>query len=39
MKVSKNLATTISLDIVYDDDIIKKTQLKEILAIGLSMNL
>ena len=30
------LATTISVDMIYDDDIIKKTQLKEILGIGLA---
>jgi hypothetical protein len=39
MKFNKWLGTTISLDIVYDDDIIKKTQLKEILGIGLTVKL
>jgi hypothetical protein len=39
MKFNKWLGTTISLDMVYDDDIIKKTQLKEILGIGLTVKL
>jgi Protein of unknown function (DUF3078) len=39
MKFNKWLATNISVDIVYDDDIIKKTQLKEILGIGLTVKL
>jgi hypothetical protein len=39
MKFNKWLATNISVDIVYDDDIIKKTQLKEILGIGITLKL
>jgi len=39
MKFNKWLGTTISLDMIYDDDIIKKTQLKEILGIGLTVKL
>jgi Protein of unknown function (DUF3078) len=39
MKFNKWLATNISVDIVYDDDVIKKTQLKEILGIGLTVKL
>ena len=39
MKFNKWLGTTISVDMIYDDDIIKKTQLKEILGIGLSVKL
>ncbi len=39
MKFNSWLGTTISLDMIYDDDIIKKTQLKEILGIGLTVKL
>jgi hypothetical protein len=39
MKFNKWLGTSISLDMIYDDDIIKKTQLKEILGIGLTVKL
>lgn len=39
LKFNKWLATNISADIVYDDDILKKTQLKEILGIGLTLKL
>jgi hypothetical protein len=39
MKFNKWLGAAISVDIVYDDDIIKKTQLKEILGIGLTLKL
>lgn len=39
MKFNKWLGTTISIDVVYDDDVIKKTQLKEILGIGLTVKL
>jgi hypothetical protein len=39
MKFNKWLATNINVDVVYDDDVIKKTQLKEILGIGLTVNL
>ncbi len=39
MKFNSWLGTTISLDMIYDDDIIKKTQLKEILGIGLTAKL
>lgn len=39
MKFNSWLGTTVSVDMVYDDDIIKKTQLKEILGIGLTLKL
>jgi Protein of unknown function (DUF3078) len=39
MKFNKWLGTSISLDMIYDDDIIKKTQIKEILGIGLTVQL
>jgi len=39
MKFNKWLATNISVDMIYDDDIVKKTQLKEILGIGLTLKL
>ena len=39
MKFNKWLGTTISLDMIYDDDVIKKTQIKEILGIGLTVKL
>ncbi|HAO46857.1 MAG TPA: DUF3078 domain-containing protein [Ferruginibacter sp.] len=39
LKFNKWLATNISADIVYDDDILKKTQLKEVLGIGLTVKL
>ena len=39
MKFNKWLGTTISVDIVYDDDVIKKIQLKEILGVGLTVKL
>jgi hypothetical protein len=39
MKFNKWLGSTISLDMIYDDDVIKKTQIKEILGIGLAVNL
>lgn len=39
LKFNKWLATNISADIVYDDDILKNTQLKEVLGIGLTVKL
>lgn len=39
MKFNKWLATNLSLDILYDDDILKKTQLKEILGLGVTVKL
>jgi len=39
MNFNKWLGTTISLDVIYDDDIIKRTQVKEILGIGLNVKL
>ena len=39
MKFTKVLATNISLDLVYDDDIKKRLQLKEILGVGLTVRL
>ncbi len=39
MKFNKWFATNISMDIVYDDDVLMKTQLKEVLGIGLTVKL
>lgn len=39
MKFNRWLATNMSFDMVYDDDILKKPQLKEILGIGLTIKL
>ena len=39
MKFNKWLATNINVDMVYDDDVLQKTQLKEILGIGLTLKL
>lgn len=39
MKFTKVLATNISLDLIYDDDVKKRLQLKEILGIGLTVKL
>jgi Protein of unknown function (DUF3078) len=39
MKFNKWLATNVSVDMVYDDDVVKKTQLKEILGIGVTVKL
>jgi len=39
MKFNKWLATNISVDMVYDDDVLKRTQLKEILGIGVTVKL
>jgi hypothetical protein len=39
MKFTKSLATNLSFDFIYDDDVIKRIQLKEILGIGLTMKL
>jgi Protein of unknown function (DUF3078) len=39
MKFNKWLGTNISLDLVYDDDVIKKTQIKEILGLGITLKL
>lgn len=39
MKFNKWLATNLSLDILYDDDVIKKTQVKEILGLGVTIKL
>jgi len=39
MKFTKTFATNISLDLLYDDDVIKRLQLKEILGIGLTLKL
>lgn len=39
LKYNTWLATSISVDILYDHDILAKTQLKEILGIGLSLKL
>ncbi len=39
LKYNNWLSTSISVDILYDDDILSKTQLKEILGIGLTLKL
>ena len=39
MKFTRVLATNISLDLVYDDDLKKRLQLKEILGVGLTVKL
>jgi hypothetical protein len=39
LKFNKWLAVNFSVDILYDDDVLKKTQLKEILGIGLTIKL
>jgi hypothetical protein len=39
MKFNKWLGTNMSLDIAYDDDVLKKTQLKEVLGLGLTLKL
>ena len=39
MSFTKIFATNLSVDLLYDDDVLKKLQLKEILGIGLTMKL
>jgi len=39
MSFNKTFATNLSLDLIYDDDVIKRLQLKEVLGIGLTINL
>jgi hypothetical protein len=39
MNFTKNFATNLSLDLLYDHDVLQKLQLKEILGIGLTMKL
>jgi hypothetical protein len=39
MKFTKIFATSLSLDLVYDDDVKKRLQLKEILGVGLTVKL
>jgi hypothetical protein len=39
MKFTKTFATNLSVDLVYDDDVKKRLQLKEILGIGLTVKL
>jgi len=39
LKFNKWLGVNFSVDILYDDDVLKKTQLKEILGIGLTIKL
>jgi hypothetical protein len=38
-KISKWLGTTLSMDVVYDDLVLKRTQLKEILGLGVAVKL
>ncbi len=39
MKFNKTLATNLSLDLIYDDDVRKRLQIKEILGVGLTLKL
>jgi hypothetical protein len=39
LKFNKWLGTTVSLDMIYDDDVLQKTQIKEILGLGLTLKL
>ncbi len=39
MKFNKWLGTTISLDMIYDDQILQRTQVKEIFGLGLTVKL
>ena len=39
MKFNKFLATNLSLDLIYDDDVLKRLQIKEVLGIGLTVKL
>jgi len=39
MKFTKVFATNLSFDLIYDDDVLKRLQLKEILGIGLTVTL
>ena len=39
LKFNKWLGVNLSVDVLYDDDVLKKTQLKEILGIGLTLKL
>jgi hypothetical protein len=39
MKFTKIFAANISLDLIYDDDVLKRLQVKEILGIGLTLKL
>jgi hypothetical protein len=39
LKFNKWLGSTISVDMIYDDDVISKLQLKEIFGLGLTLNL
>lgn len=39
MKFNKWLGTNISVDLVYDDDVLQKLQLKEVLGVGLTLKL
>lgn len=39
LKFSKVFATNISLDLIYDDDVRKRLQVKEILGVGLTVKL
>ena len=39
MKFNKIFAANLSLDLIYDDDVIKRLQVKEILGIGITLKL
>lgn len=39
MKFTKIFATNLSLDLIYDDDVLKRLQIKEVLGIGLTVKI
>lgn len=39
MRFTKMFATNLTLDLIYDDDVIKRLQIKEVLGVGLTVKL
>ncbi|HEV8273376.1 MAG TPA: DUF3078 domain-containing protein, partial [Chitinophagaceae bacterium] len=39
MRFTKIFATNFSLDLIYDDDVKKRLQIKEVLGIGLTLKI
>jgi hypothetical protein len=39
MKFTKMFATNLTLDLIYDDDVIKRLQIKEVLGVGVTVKL
>ena len=39
LKINKWLGSTVSLDMIYDDDILKKLQMKEIFGLGITLKI